>query len=156
MKKNFIRTMFTYMIITMVLVAVAIFAFQIFMNQSSHHESAQEKLNSVEEKLQSNDEQITNLTENLGENNLAKTRAFVHMIELNPEIINNKDSLNAICKELMVNELHVIDANGIITHSTVDAYVGFDMAIGEQSAAFLSILQDSSIEIVQEPQKNVV
>ena len=54
----------------------------------------------------------------------------------------------------MVNELHVIDADGIITHSTVDAYIGFDMGSGEQSAAFLVINDDPSIEIVQEPQEN--
>ena len=40
----------------------------------------------------------------------------------------------------MVNELHVIDANGIITESTIDAYVGFDMKSGEQSNAFMVIV----------------
>ena len=54
----------------------------------------------------------------------------------------------------MVNELHVIDEKGIITHSTVDAYIGFDMNSGEQSTAFMKIVDDPSIEIIQEPQKN--
>ncbi|MBO6015666.1 MAG: hypothetical protein J6P60_03660 [Lachnospiraceae bacterium] len=48
----------------------------------------------------------------------------------------------------MVNELHVIDDKGIITNSTVPAYVGFDMGSGEQSAAFLAILDDPSYELV--------
>lgn len=56
----------------------------------------------------------------------------------------------------MVNELHVIDENGIITHSTISSYVGFDMNSGDQSRAFMVIIDDPSIEIVQEPQKNVV
>ena len=55
----------------------------------------------------------------------------------------------------MVNELHIIDEEGIITSSTVDAYVGFDMKSGEQSNAFMVLVDDPSLEIVQEPQENV-
>lgn len=55
----------------------------------------------------------------------------------------------------MVNELHIIDEEGIITSSTIDAYIGFDMKSGEQSNAFMVIVDDPSIEIVQEPQVNV-
>lgn len=55
----------------------------------------------------------------------------------------------------MVNELHIIDENGIITSSTIEDYIGFDMKSGEQSNAFMVILDDPSVEIVQEPQVNV-
>lgn len=55
----------------------------------------------------------------------------------------------------MVNEVHIIDEAGIITSSSIDAYVGFDMKSGEQSNAFMVIVDDPSIEIVQEPQENV-
>lgn len=54
----------------------------------------------------------------------------------------------------MVSE-NIIDEEGIITNSTVDAYLGFDMKSGEQSNAFMEIVNDPSIEIVQEPQANV-
>jgi methyl-accepting chemotaxis protein len=65
------------------------------------------------------------------------------------------DKLDQIRERLMVNELHIIDADGIITSSTIDAYIGFDMKSGEQSNAFMVIVDDPSIEIVQEPQVNV-
>lgn len=54
----------------------------------------------------------------------------------------------------MVNELHVIDEDGIIISSNFEDYVGFDMKSGEQSNAFMVIVEDPSIEIVQEPQVN--
>ncbi|MBO4338277.1 MAG: HAMP domain-containing protein, partial [Lachnospiraceae bacterium] len=76
------------------------------------------------------------------------------ILAADPSILENDDNLDPICERLMVNELHIIDENGIITNSTVDAYVGFDMGSGEQSAAFLVIVDDPSIEIVQEPQQN--
>ena len=62
--------------------------------------------------------------------------------------------MKEIEERLMVNELHVIDEEGIITHSTIEAYVGFDMKSGEQSAAFMPIVDDPSMEIVQEPEMN--
>ena len=57
-------------------------------------------------------------------------------------------------EDLQVEELHVIDDKGIITHSTVDEYVGFDMGSGEQSAAFLELLDKPDEVMVQEPQQN--
>ena len=51
----------------------------------------------------------------------------------------------------MISELNIIDEDGIITCSTVDEYNGLDMRSGEQSNAFMAILDDPSIEIVQEP-----
>ncbi len=87
--------------------------------------------------------------------NLAKTRAFADMLAADPSIDGNMDKLNQIKDRLMVNELHIIDENGIIISSTIDAYIGFDMKSGEQSNAFMVIVDDPSIEIVQEPQVNV-
>lgn len=154
MKKIFTKILCLYMALAMVVTICIIFIFQTVSTQNKNTDSSHEKLAVVREKLADNQEQITMLTQSLGENNLAKTKAFVEMISLNPAIIEDKNTLNDIGKELDVNELHVINEDGIITHSTIDAYVGFDMGSGEQSAAFLTILDDPSIELVQEPQAN--
>jgi len=154
MKKMFTKSLCVYMLAALVITILAIFMFQTFVTKNSNMSSSREKLQSVKEKLAGNDEEIARLTNNLGENNLAKSRAFAEILAGDPSILNDKSNLDALCDRLMVNELHVIDGNGIITHSTVDAYVGFDMGSGEQSAAFLVIIDDPSIEIVQEPQQN--
>lgn len=154
MKKIFTKILCLYMALAMLVTVCIIFIFQTVSTQNKNTDSSQEKLNMVKEKLAGNEEEIAMLTQSLGENNLAKTKAFVKMITLNPSIIESKEALNDICEKLSVNELHVIDEHGIITHSTIDAYIGFDMGSGEQSAAFLEILEDPSLEIVQEPQEN--
>lgn len=77
------------------------------------------------------------------------------MLAAQPSIVDNQEKLLEIRDRLMVNEVHIIDEAGIITSSSIDAYVGFDMKSGEQSNAFMVIVDDPSIEIVQEPQKNV-
>ena len=154
MKKIFTKSLCTYMIIGMLAAVAAIFILQTVTTRISNTSASKEKLSMVKEKLESNREEIDRLTENLGENSLAKSKAFANIIAADKSIISDKDKMNALMDDLKVSELHVIDENGIITHSTVDAYIGFDMGSGEQSAAFLVILDDPAIEIVQEPQEN--
>ncbi len=144
-----------YMLAAFLVTIISVFILQTVVSQRSNTASSAAKLESVKEKLAGNAESIKNLTENLSQDNLAKTRAFADMIAADRSIVKDKDRLNEVKDRLMVNELHVIDADGIITESTIDAYIGFDMKSGEQSNAFMVIVDDPSIEIVQEPQRNV-
>ena len=118
--------------------------------------SSEEKLEMVKERLISNEENIFKLTKNLSEDNLVKTRAFADILAVDQTVLKDYSRLQEICERLLVNELHVIDENGTIIYSTIESYIGFDMGSGEQSAAFLKILEDPSIEIVQEPQQNTI
>lgn len=155
MKKIFTQRLFTYMLAAFLVTIIAIFVLQTVIIQRANTSSSRDKLQDVKEKLVSNEENIQRLTNNLSQDNLAKTRAFADMLAADKTLAGNADKLNEIKERLMVNELHIIDENGIITSSTIDTYVGFDMKSGEQSNAFMVIVDDPSIEIVQEPQTNV-
>ena len=154
MRKIFSTTLAKFMVAALAVSLVVIFILQTVITKRSNVSLSTDKLQTVKEKLDDNKKEVEKLTANLGENNLAKTRAFADILAADPSILENDDNLDPICERLMVNELHIIDEKGIITNSTVDAYVGFDMGSGEQSAAFLVIIDDPSIEIVQEPQEN--
>ena len=134
---------------------IFIFALQTIITKKNNVDSAVEKLETVREKLLSNNNEIKQLTDSLGENNLAKTRAFAEILANDATLLTDDKKLQEICDNLMVNELHIIDEKGIIIQSTISDYIGFDMNSGEQSAAFMVIIDDPSIEIVQEPQANV-
>lgn len=155
MKKIFTQRLFIYMVVALTVTIAAIFILQTVTNNYSNMSSSESKLADVREKLAGNEENIAQLTENLGENNLAKARAFADMLAAQPALADDQEKLLEIKDRLMVSEIHIIDEEGIITSSTVDAYVGFDMKSGEQSNAFMVIVNDPSIEIVQEPQANV-
>lgn len=155
MKKIFTQRLIIYMIAALLVTIIAIFTMQTVTNNYNNTTSSKSKLAEVREKLAGNEENIAQLTENLGENNLAKARIFADMLAAQPSIVDNQEKLLEIRDRLMVNEVHIIDEAGIITSSSIDAYVGFDMKSGEQSNAFMVIVDDPSIEIVQEPQKNV-
>lgn len=143
------------MAIALIVTITAIFALQTFISKNNNVLSSKNKLQDVITKLEANQKSVEDLTENLGENNLAKTRAFADMIAIDNSIIGDAAKLDKIKDRLMVNELHIISEDGIITSSTIESYIGFDMRSGEQSNEFMAILEDPSKEIVQEPQVNV-
>ncbi len=154
MKKIFTRSLCICMAVAL-LINIAVVAFiQMLVSEQNHTADSYENLESVKEKLAENNASIEKLTETLGQNNLAKTRAFADMLAMDSSILENPQKLKEIEERLMVNELHVIDENGIITHSTIKDYIGFDMKSGEQSAAFMPIVKDKSLEIVQQPEMN--
>ncbi len=154
MKKIFTKRLFIYMLAALFITIAAIFTLQTFTNQGKNSSSSQDKLADVKEKLASNEEVIRNLTENLGQENLAKARAFADMLSMDSSILGNAKRLDEIQERLGVTELHIIDEDGIIVSSSVKENIGFDMKSGEQSAAFMPIVDDPSLEIVQEPQMN--
>ena len=154
MKKIFTQRLFCYMLAALLITITAIFGLQTVVSQTGNDSASRDKLGAVREKLEDNEANIQQLTDNLGQDNLAKTRAFADMLAADKSIYGNAAKLNEIKERLMVNELHIIDEEGIITSSTIDAYIGFDMKSGEQSNAFMVIVDDPSIEIVQEPQVN--
>ncbi len=155
MKKIITQRLFAYMLAALIVTITAVFVLQTVVTQRNNTASSRDKLEDVKEKLVSNEENIVRLTNNLSEDNLAKTRAFADMLAADKTLAGNAARLNEIKDRLQVNELHIIDEDGIITSSTIDSYVGFDMKSGEQSNAFMVIVDDPSIEIAQEPQVNV-
>lgn len=154
MKKIFTRSLCLCMAVALI-INIAVVAFiQMLVSQQNNTANSYKSLETVKDRLAKNDEDILNLKETVGQNNLAKTRAFADLLATDADILTDARRLEEIKDRLMVYELHVIDENGIITHSTIQDYVGFDMNSGEQSAAFMPIAKDPSMEIVQEPTVN--
>ena len=69
--------------------------------------------------------------------------------KVSAEIGTGKYDLADLQREYRITEINIIDENGIITESTEPAFVGFDMASGEQASAFLVLLNNKR-ELVQE------
>ena len=77
---------------------------------------------------------------------LRVNRLVIEVLKNNPDV-----DLNQLKKRYNIYEIDVIDKNGIITNSSFDYNIGFDMASGEQSAEFLKLLSPGGPqEIVQQ------
>ena len=65
------------------------------------------------------------------------------------DIDPTNDDLRRIMQEYDVAEINIIDKNGIITASTNEDFVNYDMGSGEQSSAFNVLLGDRTTSLVQ-------
>lgn len=154
MKKIFTRHLCIYMLIALVITVVGIFSFQTYTSNHTNSRTSTEKLESVKVQLQNNDEEIRQLTENLGQSALAKARAIAYMINENPDIATSKAELMKLCDLLIVDEIHICDKDGILRWGTVDEYINLNFNEGDQTKPFMQLLTDPSLEIVQDPQPN--
>ncbi len=69
--------------------------------------------------------------------------------EINRTGASDSNSLKVLGKRLDIAEINVIDKNGIISASTYDDFLNFNMNGGEQSAEFLVLLDGKTTEYVQ-------
>lgn len=65
------------------------------------------------------------------------------------DIEDGEEDLNELAAWYNVSEINVVDKNGIIVNTTNPAFMGFDMRSGDQSSAFMRLL-DRSDEYAQE------
>ncbi len=154
MNKLILKYLCFYMIIAFITTIIFIYQFQTAIIKRERTAASQDKILQVQQKLKANDKNIQQITESLSESNLAKSRAFANIIQKDPSILESVDRINELAKELMVDELHVTDENGILRYGNIPKYFGLDFNDGDQTKPFLEILKDSSVEIVQEPQPN--
>ena len=97
------------MLVALLFTITALFALETLTNQKNNTTNSFDKLEEVKEKLSANEQNIAQLTANLSEDNLAKTRAFADMLAADKSINGNVDRLNEIKDRLIVTELHIID-----------------------------------------------
>ena len=69
----------------------------------------------------------------------ATTRQIMYDVRF---VASDDLDLAGVAKRYDVAEINVVDENGIIVDSNIDDYIGFDMASGEQSSAFLPLLDN--------------
>ncbi len=141
-------------VISLVIMAVLCFLIQAIFADNSMKETALMRISDAKANLAASAAEIAQVTADMSEEYLAKTRAFAEMIELNPSILEDNDKLIQIRDELKVDELHVTDENGLIKWTTIPGYIDFDFSSSEQTKPFLPALQDKNFELAQEPQLN--
>ena len=93
--------------------------------------------------------------------NLSLTKALAHLIALREAQMTqpaqyNAAELQALADALGVSEIHVADANGVIYWSNGEQFYGFDFNTTEQAREFMKLVEDPTLEIIQEPQANSV
>ena len=158
-KEHPMQKIFTRYISVVVIVALmAIFGvnwfFQEYNARKQMTEKSQMKLDQIIQTLENNEVELENLKESLDEDYLTRAYAFAYIIEQNPEVLNSQPELERIATLLNVDELHVIDENGILFAGSIPKYFGMDFHDTDQTKEFLAILEDPESCLVQDIRPN--
>ncbi|MDC7236069.1 MAG: methyl-accepting chemotaxis protein [Spirochaetales bacterium] len=95
------------------------------------------------------------LKDSLNTNFLRITRTVAAAVSGNPEL-KNGDALSALAGQIGVEEIHVINNQGVLYTGSIPDFYGFDFSTNEQTKPFLDILSNPELELAQEPQKRAV
>lgn len=157
MRKMFIKYLVVIMLIAMICIIILNSVITDNFAQQYIVQQAVGTIGQVVEKIHINEAEAEDLKKRLSVDYLTRCRAFRYIAESNPGILTDTEELKNITDLLNVDELHVIGRDGKIVNSSVDGYIGYDMASESQSAEFLELFdEDSSGELVQSIQPNGV
>ena len=151
MRKIFQIWLFVFVVLAFAITFTVSFVAETKMAQNSAVSLIKLKINDLKKQLDINNENLRKIREESDFDAIVKAKSFAHMLKLSPELVADYNELVKAANSLGVDELDVIDGNGIIVAATVKDYVGFNMAASEQSKAFLPLLKDKELEIVQDP-----
>lgn len=149
-----------YMIIIMTVAGCAILIINGIYNMHSikmqQKEMFDTKIEQVIHILENNQAELQSIKDNLDIDYLTRARAAAYVLGKNPELVESEAELDNLARLLDVDEVHIIDENGILTHSSVPKYEGMDFHDGEQTSGFLPILENynENAYIIQEARPN--
>lgn len=149
------RTFLIWLLVFMLIGFAAAFAISFHVQTEQAEENGlaliQLRIDDVKQQLDINTHNLAEIRAESDQNALAKARALAKMIDLDPDLIYSKETLADIRDLLEVDEMHISDEAGILIGGPDAAYIGYDMASDEQSAAFMAAISDKDFEFVQDP-----
>ena len=156
MQKTFIKYTFFILTAAILLILFINFLFSSHMFKSQQSETFSTKIDQMIHTLENNRIELELLNESLDEDYLTRARAAAYIFDNQEEVTQDVQEMQYLANLFNVDELHVIDENGIIVAGSVSQYVGIDMDDHPQTRAFLAILRspDQNAYLIQETQPN--
>lgn len=156
MQKTFIKDTI-YIITTAIFVILLVnFIFNLHLLESQQFNTFYAKTEQMIHTLENNQAELDLLRESLDEDYLTRARAAAYVLDRQEEVSMDVEQMQYLANLLNVDELHVIDENGIIVSSSVSKYVNFDMGAHEQTRPFLNLIGrgDEDAYLIQEARPN--
>lgn len=139
--------------ITLIMVVIILFLstfIQIFSMHQVAEKNAQQIFEQVGQILDENSRELELVQEEYKAKCLNDARVVAYILEHNPDAKHNLDELKKIAADVEVDEIHIFDTNGVIVGGTRPNYFGYSFDSGEQIGFFKPLLQDKSLELVQD------
>lgn len=153
--KGIIRTyMAVISFVLMVVILVIIGSMEILNEQRRAKDNASQMFRQIEQKLKENEEEIEEIREEYSRTCLHNVEMIAYMLQIAPSAADDMEVLKQIAEWMEVDEIHIFDTSGRIYAGTCPEYYGYTFDSGEQMNFFKPMLEDRSLELVQEVMPN--
>lgn len=142
----------TWMLVVVIFVIITLF--QALNRQMSAYDDARRIFRQMEQVLAENEKELSEVKEEYSQRCLMNAGTIARIIESDSKVMHNVSEMRTIAEQLEVDEIHIFNANGVIFAGTNPEYFGLKMDSGEQVSFFLPMLEDKSLQLVQEVTEN--
>lgn len=137
-------------VIMAVIILNVIIYVQIVNEQRQAYENATRTFYQIEQMIESNQEEIEEVVAQYSETCLSNAEAIAYIIQKDPSVLDSVEELRNIARLIGVDEIHIFDKTGRIYAGTHPEYFDLTFDSGEQISFFKPLLEDRSLELVQE------
>ena len=156
MQRTFIK--YTVCIMTAAIFVILFINFLLHLNlmESQQFDTFDVKIEQMIHTLENNQIELNLLKESLDEDYLTRAKAAAYVLDRQKEVSMDVEQMQYLADLLNVDELHIIDENGIIVSASVSKYIGINMADHEQTRPFLDLIGrgDEDAYLIQDAQPN--
>ena len=128
---------------------------------SIYQDQIETTIASLQEEIKITEQVQDTVLDDVGNRNLALNRALARLLALRPDLISDPNNQNVaafqeLADYLGISEIHVTNEDSILYWSNIADFYGFDFHSTDQARPFTQLIQDPTLEIIQEPQENSV
>ncbi len=143
-------------IITIILLTVGVLSFVVYnqvenvllMGQIESQMNSQ--LDNLSENIKTRQEVERTFFATLDAKNLDLAKSVAETIAAAPEPMDT-NAMIALAKSIGVDEIHVMNGDGVLTHGNIEGFYGFDFNTADQTKPFLDLIGQTDGTLVQEP-----
>ncbi|SMB80725.1 methyl-accepting chemotaxis sensory transducer with Cache sensor [Desulfonispora thiosulfatigenes DSM 11270] len=111
-------------------------------------EKSKDQLQVLKSTIDTQTDLSKNIKYQIGESYLPVATSITMSINGNLEGLN----LKSLVSQLELDEVNIINGDGIITHSNNESFIGYDMGSEEQSKPFLKLIDGTEKQLIQQPE----
>ena len=156
MQKTFIKYTAGIVTIAIFLILFINAAFSSHMLEAQQFDTFYAKTEQMIHTVENNQEELRLLNESLNEDYLTRAKAAAYVMDKRGGTSMSVSQMQYLANLLNVDELHMIDENGIIAQASVAEYIGMDMHDHDQTRPFVALLEtdDKDAYYIQQPRPN--
>lgn len=137
-------------LILIILILPANVALQLHIQHQNQKQSSEEIFWQLEQLIRNNTYDLEREKKDFSQKCIQSAKMAAYFVEHNPEYITDLVHTRELAEKLDVDEIHFITPQGEIYAGTHPDYYGFTFQDGEQMQFFLTMLEDTSMELCQE------